>query len=124
MDYDWTWSSFDAAHKGEYAEQLHGHTWFVKVYWPAHPPKDARFMHERLNQYLEAAFDHRCLDDVIDDPTNYGVAKAVAQLMGDDVKKIEVWREGRVPCGATWINNEGAQSPRNAQHAHRDGGPL
>ena len=96
---DFTDSSFDAAHKGEYAEQVHGHTWFVRVFWPAHPPKDARFMHARLRQYLEAAFDHRLLDDVCE-PTNYGVAKAIAQLMGDDIKRIVVWREGGVPCGA------------------------
>jgi 6-pyruvoyl-tetrahydropterin synthase len=97
---DFTDSSFDAAHKGEYAEQVHGHTWFVRVFWPASPPKDARFMNARLRQYLEAAFDHRLLDDVCE-PTNYGVAKAIAQLMGDDIKRIDVWRKGAVPCGTT-----------------------
>lgn len=97
--YDFTETTFDAAHKGEFAEQVHGHTWNVRIWWPASPPKDARFMHARLRQYLEAAFDHRLLDDVIDDPTNYGVAKAIAQLMGSDIKVIEVWRGGAVPCG-------------------------
>lgn len=96
---DFTDGSFDAAHKGEYAEQFHGHTWFVRIFWPAHPPKDARFMHARLRQYLEAALDHRMLDDVTDDPTNHGVAKIIAQLMGDDIKKVVVWRKGAVPCG-------------------------
>lgn len=105
IEMDWTQSSFDAAHKGEYADQVHGHTWFVKIEWPANPPKDARFMKARLDQYLEAAFDHRLLDDVIDDPTNYGVAKAILQLMGDDIKRIDVWREGRCPCGAYIIND-------------------
>ena len=99
-DLDFTEASFDAAHKGEYADQVHGHTWFVRIFWPAEPPKDARFMHARLRQYLEAAFDHRMLDDVIPDPTNYGVAKALSGLMGDDIKIIEVWRAGSVPCGA------------------------
>jgi 6-pyruvoyl-tetrahydropterin synthase len=97
---DYTEASFDAAHKGEYAEQVHGHTWFVRIYWPSSPPKDARFMQARLKQYLEAAFDHRMLDDVIDDPTNIGVARAIWQLMGDDLKRIQVWRSGNCPCGA------------------------
>lgn len=99
---DWTETTFDAAHKGEYAEQIHGHTWHVRVWWPAFPPKDARFMHARLRQYLEAAFDHRLLDDIIPVPTNYGVAKALSQLMGDDIHRIDVWRGGSVPCGARW----------------------
>jgi 6-pyruvoyl-tetrahydropterin synthase len=98
---DYTESSFDAAHKGEYAQQIHGHTWFVRIFWPASPPKDARFMHSRLRQYLEAAFDHRMLDDVIEDPTNIGVARAIWQLMGDDLQRIQVWRGGACPCGAT-----------------------
>lgn len=100
---DWTESSFDAAHKGEYADQVHGHTWWVAVGWPCVPPKNAEFMKARLDQYLEAAFDHRLLDDVVPDPTNYGVARAILQLMGDDIKKIVVWREGRVPCKAEII---------------------
>lgn len=57
-------------------------------------------MHGRMRQYLEAAFDHRLLDDVIANPTNYGVAVAIGQLMGDDIKAIEVWRSGACPCGA------------------------
>lgn len=97
--YDFTTGSFDAAHKGEYAEQFHGHTWHVRIFWPAEPSKDAIFMKARLRQYLEAAFDHRMLDDVVPDPTNFGVAKALAQLMGDDIKKIVVWRDGHVDCG-------------------------
>jgi 6-pyruvoyl-tetrahydropterin synthase len=80
--------------------RFHGHTWFVRIYWPSSPPKDARFMQARLKQYLEAAFDHRMLDDVIDDPTNIGVARAIWQLMGDDLKRIQVWRSGNCPCGA------------------------
>lgn len=96
---DWTETTFDAAHKGEFAEQVHGHTWHVRIFWAAEPARDARFMHARLRQYLEAAFEHRLLDDVIADPTNYGVAKALLQLMGDDITVIEVWRGGICPCG-------------------------
>lgn len=102
---DCTQSSFDAAHKGEYADQVHGHTWFVSIEWPCALRKNVIFMKARLDQYLEAAFDHRLLDDVIDDPTNYGVAKAILQLMGDDIKRIDVWREGKVPCRAYIIND-------------------
>lgn len=98
--FDWTETTFDAAHKGEYAEQVHGHTWHVRVEWECHPPRDARFMHARLRQYLEASFEHRLLDDVIDEPTNYGVAKALLSIMGDDITAISVWRPGMVPCGA------------------------
>lgn len=96
---DWTETTFDAAHKGEFAEQIHGHTWHVRIFWAAKPVRDARFMHARLRQYLEAAFEHRLLDDVITEPTNYGVAKALLQLMGDDITVIEVWRGGICPCG-------------------------
>lgn len=97
--HDFTETTFDAAHKGEYAEQVHGHTWHVRVFWPADPPRDARFMHAQLRQYIEAAFEHRLLDDICT-PTNYGVAKALARLMGEQIKIIEVWRGGMMPCGA------------------------
>lgn len=96
---DWTETTFDAAHKGDFAEQVHGHTWHVRIFWAAEPVRDARFMHARLRQYLEAAFEHRLLDDVIAEPTNYGVAKALLQLMGNDITVIEVWRGGICPCG-------------------------
>ena len=96
---DFTDGSFDAAHKGQFAEQVHGHTWKVRIFWNANPPRDAKFMKARLRQYLEAAFDHRMLDDVIDDPTNFGVAKALLALMGPEILKIIVWRDGNVDCG-------------------------
>jgi 6-pyruvoyl-tetrahydropterin synthase len=97
---DFTRASFDAAHKGEYAEQIHGHTWWVEIEWDANPPRNAIFMNAKLKQYLEASFDHRLLDDVIPDPTNIGVARALLSLMGDEILKIKVWRDGNCPCGA------------------------
>lgn len=94
---DFTETTFDAAHKGEFADQVHGHTWHVRIYWPAEPCCDARDMHDRLTDVL-AEWDHTLLDGKVE-PTNYGVCKAVAERI-PGLSKVRVWRGGKVPCGA------------------------
>lgn len=102
-DLEFTSSSFDASHRGQFADELHGHTWHVRIFWPAEPIIDARLMLQRLNACL-SQWDHCILDGKVT-PTNYGVAKAVgARIAG--LSMVEVWREGRVPCGARWINQQ------------------
>lgn len=99
IDTEWVVSSFDASHRGEFAANFHGHTWWVRAHWPAEPTRDARLMLQRLNACL-SQWDHCALDDKVT-PTNHGVAKAIGQRVAHLVR-VEVWREGRVECGATW----------------------
>lgn len=88
---------FDAAHKGDFANRIHGHTWNVRGYWPAHPVKDAREVHSDLNAAVEP-WDHSALDGQVE-PTNAGVARAVLEKLPYLVA-VKVWRGGKVPCGA------------------------
>lgn len=99
IDTEYVTSSFDASHKGQFGQHVHGHTWWVRVHWAAEPVRDARLMLQRLNACL-SQWDHCTLDGKVT-PTNYGVAKAVGERMAH-VVRVEVWREGRVPCGAVW----------------------
>ncbi|MGN6063802.1 6-carboxytetrahydropterin synthase [Brevundimonas diminuta] len=94
---DFTETTFDAAHKGEFADQVHGHTWHVRIYWPAEACCDARYMHDRLTGVV-SEWDHTLLDGKVE-PNNYGVCKAVAERISG-LSKIRVWRGGKVPCGA------------------------
>lgn len=98
--FDFTETVFDAAHKGAFADEVHGHTWHVRIYWPAEPCCDARDMHARLNDVV-AAWDHTLLDGKVE-PTNYGVCKAVAERISG-LSMVEVWRGGKVPCGARLV---------------------
>lgn len=93
-------SSFDASHKGDFSAVLHGHTWWVSIYWPGEPVIDANLMLQRLNACL-SQWDHCVLDGKVT-PTNAGVALAVSQRIPGLVKVI-VWRDGRVKCGAEWV---------------------
>lgn len=93
---DWTEVTFDASH--QLYGDVHGHTWFVRVFWLAVPYRDARVMHQKLDEIVRVGFDHRTLETVLDDASNLGVAKAIAALMSD-LTEIWVWRMGRVPCG-------------------------
>ncbi len=97
---EWTEDSFDATHLGPFGDEYHGHTWFVRIWWPAEPLVDVRWMQARLATTLNP-WDHHALDGLIDPPTNYGVALAISKAM-PDVVRVDVWRKGRVPCGARW----------------------
>lgn len=96
---EWADATFDASHIGKYADQMHGHTWFVRAFWPAEPETDARTVRAQLVSVLDQ-WDHTVLDGKVD-PTNYGVAKAVAERI-QIVTAVAVWRGGRVPCGAIY----------------------
>lgn len=96
---EWVDGTFDAAHQRPYGDRVHGHTWFVRVFWNS-DGRDARAMQVSLDTILLHGFDHRLLDEVADlEPSNAGVAKAVATLMGDLITEVWVWRKGRVACG-------------------------
>lgn len=97
MDLDYTDAVFDAAHKGEYADEFHGHTWNVRVFWMAIDRIDARLINAKLKDVL-SEWDHKTLDGKVD-PTNYGVALAVLEKI-NEIVKVKVWRGGVVPCGA------------------------
>lgn len=97
---EWAESTFDAIHTGPFGEALHGHTWFVRIYWPAQPLKDARWMLAQLETVLAQNFDHTSID-WLGHPSNYDVAKAIGERL-TEVSAVEVWRGGRVPCGARW----------------------
>lgn len=97
---EWTEASFEAAHHGPFGDQIHGHTWHVRIFWPSLPQVDARWMLAKLSATIEA-WDHTLLDDKVT-PTNYGVAVAIGDAM-PDVTQVEVWRGGRQPCGARFV---------------------
>ena len=97
--YDFTEATFDAAHAA-FGNPVHGHTWFVRVYWDIAAARDAQVVHTKLSTILDA-WHHTNLNDQEGlDPTNSGVASAILHLMGDFIKGVRVWRAGRVPCGA------------------------
>lgn len=97
---EWVESSFDAIHTGPFGEAVHGHTWFVRICWPAKPTKDARWMLAQLESVLHSKFDHASID-WLGRPTNYDVARSIGESLSE-VTLVEVWRGGRVPCGARW----------------------
>lgn len=66
----------------------------------AEPTRDAALMRQRLDACL-SQWDHCTLDGKVDPPTNYGVAKAIGERV-QHVVRVEVWREGRLDCGAIW----------------------
>lgn len=99
IDLEWTSASFEASHRGPFAKAIHGHLWHVRICWPAEPEIDAGLMHQRLKVCL-TRWDHMMLDDLVT-PTNYGIAKAVGGLI-KGVVRVEVWRDGNVPSGASW----------------------
>jgi len=106
-------SSFDASHQGPFADQVHGHTWFVEIGWQG-DLVNAWSMRAQLENCL-AQWDHKMLDGRVE-PTNEGVAQAIAdQIAG--LSEVTVWREGRLRCGARWINSKkGAEIRNTAQH--------
>jgi 6-pyruvoyl-tetrahydropterin synthase len=122
-----TSSSFDASHRGPFANEIHGHTWFVEIGWkgPAHGPRvNAIEMKAKLDACLDQ-WDHKVLDDIIE-PTNEGVAQAVGEQIAG-LSEVTVWRKGRVPCRARWINNNergqtNARAHRQEMETDRDGG--
>lgn len=121
--FDFTETVFSASHRGDFAEELHGHTFYVRVYWPAEPCRDAREVHAALVRVLDA-FDHSTLDGKVE-PTNYGVCKAIASRL-TGLSKVEVWRDGRVPCGAQLIINleKGAVSAPGRPGKTDQGSPV
>ena len=117
---EYTSSVFEATHTGPFADEMHGHLWNVRIYWPALPIQDARWMNVRLESVLNR-WDHHVLDGLVE-PTNYGIAKAISDEM-PDVVRVDVWREGRVPCGA--IYEKGSRLERassNGSDQENDGG--
>lgn len=119
-----TSSSFDASHRGQFADEIHGHTWFVEIGWTGELV-DARIMNRRLNDCLDQ-WDHKMLDGLVE-PTNEGVALAISQQIAG-LSEVTVWRKGRVPCGAHWINQKergqpNARAHRQEMETDRDGGP-
>lgn len=97
---EWIDATFDAVHTGPFGEPLHGHTWFVRGFWPARPMVDARWMQAQLETVLAQEFDHTSID-WLGRPSNYDVAKAIGERV-PAFCSVEVWRGGRVPCGARW----------------------
>ncbi len=107
-------SSFDASHKGPFADQIHGHTWFVEIGWQG-DLINAWSMRAQLENCL-AEWDHKMLDGRVE-PTNEGVAQAIADKIAG-LSEVTVWREGRLQCGARWINTNNERGLPNAR-AHR-----
>ncbi len=119
-----TSSSFDASHRGQFADEVHGHTWFVEIGWTGELV-DARIMHRRLNDCLDQ-WDHKMLDGLVE-PTSEGVARAISEQIAG-LSEVTVWRKGRVPCGAHWFNQKergqpNARAHRQEMETDRDGGP-
>jgi len=109
-----TSSSFDASHRGQFADEVHGHTWFVEIGWETVGGGiDAREMHRRLNECLDQ-WDHKVLDGLVE-PTNEGVALAISEQIAG-LSEVTVWRKGRVPCGAHWFNQKERGQPNARAH--------
>lgn len=102
-DFDWTEASFDAAHKGQYADEVHGHTWNVRAYWPAEHRRDALEVHRDLVSLLRDRLCHRMLDGICE-PTNVGVGRFVLGHL-PVATTVEVWRVGPCPCGARVVRS-------------------
>lgn len=123
-----TSSSFDASHRGQFADEIHGHTWFVEIGWTGdvHGPRiNAVEMKAKLDACLDQ-WDHKILDCLIE-PTNEGVALAISEQIAG-LSEVTVWRKGRVPCRARWFNQKergpsNARAHRQEMETDRDGGP-
>ncbi len=84
---------FAAAHVGPYAETVHGHDWFVRVYFDASRHSAIDLM-EALDRTLEL-LDHKCIDDILgaDMATNEKLAVFfLSYLSVRGAAKVEVWR--------------------------------
>lgn len=114
----YTHSSFSASHKGAFAGEVHGHLWWVEIGWPSEPLVNAEEMHDRLNACLDQ-WDHKTLDDVFE-PTNEGVNRAVRNQIAGLIE-VSVWRDGRVPSRARWINKSNERGRPEAS-AQQEGG--
>lgn len=109
-----TTACFEASHCGEYADEIHGHLWWVRIYWLGEPRVNVETMNERLVSCLNQ-WDHKLLDGLVD-PTNEGVAEAVAKQIAG-LSQVKVWREGRLHCGARWINQKEKEVGTEAPHS-------
>lgn len=96
-----TTACFEASHRGEYANEVHGHLWFVSIGWPGEPQINVCTMNKRLTACLDQ-WDHKMLDGLVE-PTNEGIAAAIRKQIAG-LSEVEVWRGGRVPSRARWIN--------------------
>lgn len=52
---------FSASHNDPVRGELYGHSYRVKAWWPADPPRDATVLQVMLKTVLRSSFDHRTL---------------------------------------------------------------
>lgn len=82
--------TFSADHMKPYGDARHGHDWHVEAEVPAAGHKEQPQAHlDRLLGQVEGSF----LDDLLESPTNEGVAQWLGAALGAD--RVAVWRFDR-----------------------------
>lgn len=102
MTQDLTWASwyFCASHRDPVRRELHGHSYEVRAYWPADPPRDAVVLQTMLKTVLEAGFDHRTLPDEL--TRAEALARAIGSVLTDCVR-VDIYRPvERIGC-EVWL---------------------
>lgn len=82
----WAETTVSAAHIFN-GHALHGHTYIVRL--SVHAPVDAEALHADLAE-MRKGVDHRCLNDVLPEPTMEAMALWFAELAGKRYRVAEV----------------------------------